>query len=359
MTFLHSPVTVSLPSFMVNSRYLLFVPLAGILATSCAGQNLARTSFKIPDKLPLFQVIADLDSSFEWEDHQKRPLNEILADYKATNPPVENASSESQKTANLLSGPMVPIAADGYCLTTAHNLGKGGAMNTLQSQIGDHKFGSVYTIVDLKNECPSLFCNFEQNSGGIVTPIRKGFRQSNRFVAVKSKTTRVKIFSRDLDTSEFKTMQNQLRELDAAFMIRFREIKVWGADDLALVKLPFATPSHFTIAEEGTPIAANLMVFGNPGVHNSEINYVSKLTDQKQTEDFPIGFSEFYPLMMSHSRIGKQGDSGGPVIDRNGKLVGINIATHTDADGRSVDLAVGLRRETIMKAIEDARRAVE
>jgi len=352
---LNPPPFTYLHLLMNARRCLLLIAFVGILATSCAGQN-ARNQFEIPDKLPLFQVIADLDSAFEWEDHQKIPLNEIVAGFKASNPSVSNASSKTQKTTNLLSGLMVPITEDGFCLTAAHNLGKGDAINAFQSQIGDHDFGAVYTIVDLRDESSPPFFQFEPNAGRLVTPIRKGFFKNDRFVTVESKTKRLKIFSRDLDSSDFKTMQSQLRELDAAFMIRLREIKVWGTDDLALVKLPFATPFHFTIPEAETPIAGYLMVFGNPGVRNGVINYVSKLADRNSTKDFSIRFSDFYPLMMNHKRTGKQGDSGGGVIDSKGKLVGINIGTHADADGRLVDVAVGLRRDPIMKAIEEARR---
>jgi len=177
-------VQCSLPLPAITFRCLLFVPFVGMLSSPCLGQ-FSRNHFAIPDKVPLFQVVVDLDSAFEWKDHQRKPLEEILADFKSPKPSVSAATAETSRTTNLLSGLMVPITEDGYCLTAAHNLGKGDAMSSFRSQINQQNFGEVYTIVDLRNEDSPPFFQFEPNGGRMVVPTRKGSFKSNRFVAAQ------------------------------------------------------------------------------------------------------------------------------------------------------------------------------
>lgn len=340
---------------MANWRYSLLVPFVGTLVFSCASWQ-ARTQFEVPDKLPLFQLIVDLDSSLEWEGHQKKPQNEILDDFESPDPP---SPDETHKTANFLSGLIVPITADGFCLTAAHNVGKGDAMRVFKAEIGGHDFGRSYTLVDLRNERSSPFFRLEQSGGKIVTANRMGGYESNRFFAREGEKRALRIISRDLDSTEFETMQVQLGAIDAAFLIRLREIKIWSSDDLALVKVPFSTPSHFAIAESEPLIGDRLMVFGNPGVHDGVINYVTKRVERNMDGEFPIVYSDFYALKMAFKGIGRQGDSGGPVINENGELVGINIGTSTDGGGRLVDIATGLRRSPIMDSIQEFRRGLK
>jgi hypothetical protein len=307
----------------------LLMALVGLLVASCAAPH-ARTAFKIPEPLPLLQVIADLDSSFERE----------------------SSSSDTPSTAELLFGLMVPVTADGYCLTAAHNLGKGKAMRLFESQIGQHDFGKAYVMVDLRSGGSPPF--FRHEEAQIVTSSRMGNHHSNRFVVSEGIKRLIKGFSRDVGSHEVEAMKNQLGDLDAVFCFGLLEIKVWADDDLALVKVPFPTPSHFTLSEQKTSIEDPLMVFVNPGLHRGAINHVTRRIQSPL--DRPLAFSTFSPLTMAHQKVGKQGDSGGPVINRYGELVGINVATHRDARGRAVDLAVELRRGPVMEAIEDSRR---
>ena len=336
-----------------GNQFFLLSALFGLLISSCAAPH-NRTVFKVPDSLPLLQVLVDLDSNFERRGHQKKPLQKGRDTLKATEPLM---SSETQGTADLLFGLMVPVTADGYGLTAAHNLGKGKAMSLFGSQIGQHDFGSAYTMVDSGSGGAPSFLRLERSCGQMVMVKKVGDQRSNRFVVSEGKTQPVRMALRDLDSRQFETMQNKLGDLDAVFCIRLREIKVWSEDDLALVQVPFPTPSYFTLSEREASLGDPLMVFVNPGLNHGTINHVTQRI-QRQL-DYPMGFSTFSPLALAHIKIGKQGDSGAPVINRNGELVGINLATHRDAWGRSVDLAVGLRRGPIMEAIKQSRNGLK
>jgi len=255
---------------------------------------------------------------------------------------------------------MVPITGDGFCLTAAHNLGKGDAIGEFDPGAARRRdSGDPYVMVDLRKESSPPFIKVGENFGQIVTARRKGSDRSNRFYASEAEPRRLGVFPRVLNSSEFETLQNGLGQHDAAFWLRVREIKVWNADDLALVKVPFPTPSYFNISASETSMEGKLMVFVNPGRHSGVINYVTRRVDRKR-ENSSHAFSEFYPLQMADNGISKSGDSGGPVISEAGELVGIYVARQGSYGSRRVGgLAVGLRRGPIMNAVKEARRRLD
>lgn len=59
---------------------------------------------------------------------------------------------------------------------------------------------------------------------------------------------------------------------------------------------------------------------------------------------------------MDGLRIIEEGDSGGPVINREGELVGIILASGNASNGRSFVLAVGIQKRPILDAIEKSRK---
>jgi hypothetical protein len=335
-----------------SHRFLLLSLLSGMLASSCVSPS-SRTRFEIPESLPLLQVVGDLDSNFEWPAHKDKPLREALDAFKAPALPNASRSPKPQKTANLLFGLIVPITKDGYCLTSAHNLGCGDAMTQFAPQIDQHSFGRAYVMVDLKNPHVPLFLQQKNSSGLIVTTRKKGKTWSSHLYTAEVGKQTVKVFSRDLGALEFQIMRDQLFDIDALFCIPLRVIKVWAEDDLALVKVPFPTPSYFSVSDQDAAMGEELMVFVNPGTHGDAISHVTERIERSM--ETPLKFPSFYPLVMRHVKANKSGDSGGPVIKSNGKLVGINTATLRDRERNASDLAVGLRSGPIMDAIRASR----
>lgn len=333
-------------------RFLLLSLLLGLLASSCVSRS-SRNRFETPDSLPLLQVVGDLGSNFEWPAHKDKPLRKALNAFKAPAPPNASRSSNPQKTANLLFGLMVPITKDGHCLTSAHNLGCGDAMIQFAAQIDQHSFGRAYVMVDLKNPHAPLFLQQKNSSGLIVTTRKKGKTWSSHLYTAGVGKQTVKVFSRDLGALEFEIMRDQLFAIDAIFCIPLRVLKVWAEDDLALVKVPFPTPSYFSFSDQDAAMGEELMVFVNPGTHDDAISHVTERIER--SVEAPLNFCSFYPLVMRHVKASKSGDSGGPVIKSDGKLVGINTATRRDRDRNAIDLAVGLRSGPIMDAIRASR----
>jgi len=138
----------------------LLVAGVGLLLSSCAEHG-SRKHFQVPDQLPLHQIVVPLDSSFQ----------------------TKTAPSGASQSAQLLVGLMVPVTEDGYCLTAAHNLGKGGAMKLFESQIGQHQYGSSYTLVDAKENHRSPFIRMERGSNWIITAGKMNNPSSHRFVS--------------------------------------------------------------------------------------------------------------------------------------------------------------------------------
>lgn len=334
------------------------IPLLILSGFHCEAQT-SPAQFQLPETPPLFQVIADLDSALEWDAHQKKTFTEILNDFKNPPPAVHADSPGASQSVNLLFGLMVPIAADGYCLTAAHNIGQGAAMETFASQIGGHAFGGIYTMVDLGRPGLPLFHPTKATEGHLVCITRKKFGRSSRYVASASPRSAIKVLSRVLDRDEFALMQGELEAVDAAFLIRVKVLKVWVGDDLALIKLPFPTPSYFEIPTSDAAITDPLMCFGNPSLHKGVINQSSKVWRKELDFKIPLRFTEFVPLKLDLRRNFRDGDSGGPVIDGKGNLIGIAIATYADGKGKDVGFAVGLRRAPIMKTVEEFRSQIK
>ena len=355
----------------LNWRCLLLIPWVGILASSCALRS-ARTHFEVPEVPPLFQLFLDRDSDFERQWNHKGPMEVSMGSWTPTNDAREagqtaqadsadqTESADAKDSLSIILSLMVPITEDGFCLTAAHNLGKGDAMDEFEpGAIRRRDSGDPYVMVDLRKESSPPFIQVGENFGQTVTAKRKGSDRSNRFYASDAEPRRLGVYPRVLNCSEFETLQNGLGHHDAAFWLRLREIKVWNADDLALVKVPFPTPSYFTVSESETPRGGKLMVFVNPGTHSGVINYVTRRIDRRR-ENSSDAFSEFYPLQMANNKNSQSGDSGGPVIDDSGELVGIYVARVERFGSRHTGgLAVGLRRGPIMEAVKEARRELE
>ena len=314
----------------------LLKPLAialGLLLSSCANFG-SRGHFRVPEPLPLLQVVVPLDGSFESRGF----------------PP--GASQDGK----LMIGLMVPVTEDGYCLTAAHNLGKGRAMSTFETQIGRRRFGHGYTLVEAKEKGRPAFLRLERGINWIVTADKRGDPSSNRFVTSRGGSRRVIMMLPELKPHQFEALKNQPDHRDAVLCVRARVIKIWPDEDLALVKIPFLTPSYLTLCGNPTTDAEPVMMMLNPGMHQGTINPVARKVPLPKDLDLPLKFSTFSPLILDGLRIIEEGDSGGPVINREGELVGLILASGNASNSRSVDLAVGIQKRPILDAIEKSRK---
>jgi hypothetical protein len=326
-------VPIKIKRFTLSSILGILVAGVGMLLSSCAEFG-SRKHFQVPDQLPLLQIVVPLDASFQ----------------------TKTAPSGASQSAQLLVGLMVPVTEDGYCLTAAHNLGKGDAMKQFEYQIGQHQYGSSYTLVDAKENHRSPFIRMERGSNWIVTADKRGHLASHRFVSSEGGNRRVKMMLPELDPSQFQAFKNHSDQRDAVLCVRLREIKVWPEDDLALVKVPFATPSHFPLCGRQTAEGEPLMMLINPGLHQGTINHVTHRIAWPTDLDVPLKFATFNPMSLAGLEISEEGDSGGPVINREGELVGLLVASGKANLGRSLDLVVGIQQGPILDAIERSRK---
>lgn len=308
----------------------------GLLLSSCANFG-SRAHFRVTEPLPLLQVVVPLDGSFEG----------------SGSPP------GTPQDGKLMIGLMVPITEDGYCLTAAHNLGKGGAMSTFQKQIGRRQFGNSYTLVEAKENGRPAFLRLERGINGIVTAGKRGDPLSNRFVTTSGGSRRVIMTLPELKPHQFEALKNQPNHRDAVLCVRAPVIQVWPEDDLALVKVPFPTPSPIPLGEQPPCEGEPLMVVLSPGMHCGTINHVTRRICLPQDLPLPLKFSHFTPLTVEGLRIIEEGDSGGPVINREGELAGLILASGNASHGRSVDLAVGIQKRPILDAIESSRKKLD
>jgi hypothetical protein len=315
-----------------TKRKPLIIALA-LLLSSCANFG-SRGHFRVPEPLPLLQVIVPLDGSFE----------------------IKRSPHGTPHDGKLMIGLIVPITEDGYCLTAAHNLGKGRAMSTFETQIGRRQFGNCYTLVEAKENGGPAFLRLQRGINWIVTAGKRGDPSSNRFVTSSGGSRRVIMMLPELEPHQFEALKNKPVHRDAVLCVRARVIKIWPDEDLALVKVPFLTPSHLTFCGNPTADAEPLMMMLNPGMHQGTINPVARKVPLPKDLDLPLKFSNFNPLILDGLRIIEEGDSGGPVINREGELVGLILASGNASNGRSVDLAVGIQKRPILDAIEKSRK---
>ena len=329
----------------MNASAKCFLPITavcGLLVASCTSTH-SRADFEVPALLPALQIVSDMDSTFE---------REKLA-MKSKNSSNDQQAHLERHHADLFAGLMVPVTEDGYCLTAAHNLGKGKSMGFVTSQIGHHDFGKAFVMTNLKRGSSPPFCGFDKGEIRVMTATKTGNGLSNRFVVRRAEATSVTMLLSGMDRERLEALESQKTDQGELYFLPIRQIKIWEEDDLALVKVPFETPAHLKLSDSETPVGDPLMVFTSPGTHRGTINHVTERT--KYAAKLPLSFPTFTPLAMTHLSHGKQGDSGGPVINRAGELVGLNLATYRGGKTPAIDLAVRIQPRPILEAIQKSR----
>ncbi|MBL9155078.1 MAG: trypsin-like peptidase domain-containing protein [Verrucomicrobiales bacterium] len=323
----------------MTTRLACLIPVAvsAILLASCSDP---RRDFAMPDPLPLYQVIVDKESTLGGERDPAVSLRDGLADIKTAH---QTKSSKSMRP-DISAGLMVPVSADGFCLTAAHNLPK----------------GESFTIVDLAAAAPRFLIG--ANGGTpLISTIKGAESNPGDLSRAEVREWSLEAISGPLTTADFQLVQSELAELDTAYLIPLQVIKIWKGEDLALVRVPFPTPSHFVMAEEPVPAGEPILCIGNPLVHEGTLTHVAKSAavppSVKFTGEVVRELVDFYPLIFSSRGLLKKGDSGGPAINRKGELVGIHSGTGNDDRHRALDVCIGIRAEVIRRAIDEWQAA--
>jgi len=322
---------------------LLLIPVA-IFCHSCA---VARKEFAIPGEIPVLQLIVDKNSEFGTRDTSV-PLIEGLRNFRERLTRADEGETRVTVKPDLSCGLLVPVSADGYCLTVAHNVDEGQSL----------------TLLDLDDLRP-LFLYGSKGDDGIpntadedgtplVSTMRIADGRSGWGENSEPERRNIEAIAGPLDLDDFKTVRSELGGLGLAALIPVEVVKVWKADDLALIKVPFSTPGFFPLAREEVAIGESIMVFGNPVVHEGVLNAVSKRLDA--TVNW-VKFEKFYPIITRDRGRGfiQKGDSGGPAINRRGELVGIHRAGGEDEKGeyRWV-VSIGIRADVVQDAIRES-----
>lgn len=320
-----------------NHFFLAKALVTGVLGASCTD---ARQEFKTTDPLPIHQVFADVNSQFDRSGGQ----NGSVAN---SSEGVESVSSQgSGANAALASGLLAAITADGFCLTAAHVV--------LQ--------GVSYATVDFGGRNPPFIVGSENVvEGQFVTTIDLSGPGQTYASRGDLKKRDLNIMTDALQLGENNPVEGQPGGRDPVYLVRMEVVKVWEKEDLALVKVPFATSPHFELADEEVQTGEPIMHFCNPGEREGSLNQVSKRAagapSFKFLGEYSVSFSNFYPLI-SPGKFIKRGDSGGAVINRDGKLVGIQLAGGETSGGHPIILSVGIRSDLITETITAFRDRV-
>lgn len=307
-------------------------------SSSFAQGLLSRASFNLPEVPPLYQVVTERGTAV-------RRVDSL------------GVSDPKDKYADIgvVSGLLVPITPDGYCLTAAHNIGKGDLMTIFEPVPENRDYGAAFVVTDFRENAPAPFVLLDERAGQAVTIKQTG---KNRFSTNEVESRDVRVLSRVLEASDLQIAKDHLQKSDDLFCIKLKEVKIWNEDDLALVKIPFPTPSYFSLSISEVQVGEPIMVFMNPVRHAGRLNYVTRRID-RDLDNLPITFSSFYPLKMAGKGLSRDGDSGGAIINGDGELVGIKIGTLAQGFGvRAVEVAAGLRHTVIMEMIEKHRKSL-
>ncbi|MDP6448424.1 MAG: trypsin-like peptidase domain-containing protein, partial [Pirellulaceae bacterium] len=124
---------------------------------------------------------------------------------------------------------------------------------------------------------------------------------------------------------------------------------------MAVLKIDATGLEAASFADGGTRVGDWVMTLGNAldlkGAPTVTLGIISGLGRTIQTEQYP-GY--YYDLIQTDAAI-NSGNSGGPMINLNGEVVGINQATLRQAEGISFAISSATARPVIDSLIEFGR----
>lgn len=119
--------------------------------------------------------------------------------------------------------------------------------------------------------------------------------------------------------------------------------------DLALLKIPAATPSHFDLnATADVQYGEFVLAFGSPFGLGHSVSFGIVSTALRETDYGP------YRYIQTDAPV-NPGNSGGPLVDLHGNLVGINTLIYSFSGG-SEGVGFALPLATVRRAVESIRR---
>lgn len=307
--------------------------LTALLNLSCTALPKNRS---LPNPPPLWQVVVDAESKLairrEASCTYREQVKKLLA--------ARQRNPHHALTASFTSGLLIPVSADGYCLTAAHLVEEGG---------------TAFVPWDARHGTPLFFEVLKDGAPGLSTLHQTGGRVISATNCHKAQS--VQPLPTPRSEEEFSSAHNELAGLDAGCLVPLKTIKVWKSEDIALVKAPFRAPCHLPIAPEEPAVADTLMLIGNPMSHQKRLStWTCRLSvaDVKPYCDaLELSFSEFHPLILKPDKFVQRGDSGGPALNSAGELVGVSCGVVWAGPHRMGNVYVGLRPEVIHQAIRD------
>ncbi len=318
--------------------FIICASSVAFIALMCSQRNEISAlpeDFNPPSELPMLQLIVDEGPATTDIAKKSNSLQSLLERMQS------RKSAPPRTRMQIGRGLLVPVTSDGYCLTAAHNVASER---------------EIYVPVDLAN-LNNPFIDIDHAGNPLFYTVGRAYPDSGLFTRQEIKKQGLELIQGPVDNNEYRMIQEKLKDFDSIILIPLKVIKIWKADDLALVKAPFQVRSHFRLAKEKVALGEAIMCFGSPIGRSGNLN----ITGRRVRAVLARAQTDLFYTLYFNSEDGflKKGDSGGPVINVEGELVGIHTGTNGVMGRLLYNRACGINKDILNEAINESRGAVE